>query len=296
MARQTILLGAAIQSAQFWIMLLLGAIFFYSYFSYSDFLNRKVLYLQGNSIFYFLILRLSLGVWIPSALVLFLLKELFSFLGVDFLESGYMDTEYFILMIVLYSTTIAFIAICFYNRYHQTQKSLNILLSNTSYAAMDSDVSIVEDKPLEIELVNSGLYVELEKEDTFKRQLADMLLHVVLIRKRKNNTLLFRDDGTCEIFVSDPLVIDLYIKDNAILQINRWIWVNSFFIHCVKRENNEDYIILLEHLHEKFYNCKTFQEPHAQDQVGNKMNLFIGRSYKKSIKNRLKDNRGNINA
>lgn len=293
MARQTILLATAIQSFQFWLMLVLGTICFYGYFSYSAFLNKKLQYSTRNSILVFLILRFSLGIWIPSAIILFLVKELFGLLGIDIMETGYMDTEYFILMIVLYSTTIAFIAMCFYNRYQQTQESLNILLSDTNHT-IDSEANLPEDVTSGI-AVNSSV-IEIDKQETFKREMANMLLHVVLIRKRKSNIFLFRDDGTCELFVSDPLVIDLFIQENTIIQINRWIWVNAFYIKDIRRENNEDSIVLLEDLQEKFYNCKAFQEPNAQNQLGNKPSLYIGRSYKKDVKQWIKDNKGNIDA
>jgi len=241
----------------------------------------------------FLILRLSLGVWIPSFFILFLLKELFSLLGIDFLASGYMDTEYFILMAILYSTTIGYIAKYFYDRYQQTQDSLNNIYANPAIIVnKEMPKPVVDEVSNEIE----GLNLESDNQVSLKRELADMLLHVVLIRRRRKSILLFRNDGTCELFVNDQIVIDLFLQQETIMQINRWMWVNTFYVDEIKREDSEDWITLIEGLEQKFYNCKSFQEPHAQNQLENKSSLFIGRSYKKNIKSWFKNNRGNIDS
>ena len=297
MGRQNILLSNAIKSSQFWLMLALGVIGFFCYFKYSSYINDKLEYNPKYHFIFFLILRFTLGVFIPSYLILFFLKELFSLLGIDFYQSGYLDTEYYILMIILYSTTIAYIAVYFYERYLESQESINNLLSKSSPDSNINAQQLSDNTTAEKDLGNLETETETEidsiRNETFKRELADMLLHVVLIRKRKNNTLIFRDSGTCELFVKDPKIIDLFIQECTILQINRWYWVNGFYIHDINRINNEDCIILAKELQYKYENCKTFQESNFQSQIGNKSNLVIGRPYKNEVKdwfqNRFKD-------
>lgn len=291
MARQTLHLSQVIGSFQFWLMFALGALFFYCYFRYSEYLNRRIPHSIHNSILIFLIVRLLLGVWLPSILILFFLKQLFSLWELDFRDSGYLNTEYFILMIILYCTTIGFIASYFYNGYQRVQRNTHVI-STRSHQHGEISIGSSESNPI----LNANKEVDLDRQIILKRELADMLLHVVIIRKRKNNILLFRDDGTCELFISDPEIIDRFIQEETVMQINRWIWVNAFYIKDVKRVNNEDLIIIDEILESKFRECKSFYEPIAQNQPEDKSNLFIGRVYKKEVKLWLKNNRGNIGA
>ncbi|WP_149914256.1 hypothetical protein [Sphingobacterium cavernae] len=291
MARQTIHLSQVITSGQFWLMLILGAVFFYGYFRYSEYLNRRIQHSSKYSIFVFLILRLLFGVWIPSVLVLFFLKQLFSLWGLNFNDSGYLDTEYFILMIILYGTTIGFVALYFFKRYQEVQVNANSLSPKLVLAEESSKPHDKLDESL-----NSDSKLYPEDQMFLKRELAEMLLHVVLIRKRKNNTVLFRDDGTCEVFISDPRIIDLFVQEETLMQINRWTWVNVFYIKDMKRENNEDSIIIDQELESKYQECKIFYEPNAHNQADDKPNLFVGRAYKKQVKLWIKENRGNIGA
>lgn len=231
------------------------------------------------------------GVWIPSVLVLFFLKQLFSLWGLNFNDSGYLDTEYFILMIILYGTTIGFVALYFFKRYQEVQVNANCLSPKPVLAEESSKPHDKLDESL-----NSDSKLDPEDQMFLKRELAEMLLHVVLIRKRKNNTVLFRDDGTCELFISDPRIIDLFVQEETLMQINRWTWINVFYIKDMKRENNEDSIIIDLELESKYQDCKIFYEPNAQNQADDKPNLFVGRAYKKQVKLWIKENRGNIGA
>lgn len=286
MARQTIPITRALEYAQFWYMLVLGAGLLYGYFRYAKWVGIHISYTEGQwSFFTFLLLRLIFIVWMPQILMVSIMRLLFSFLELDFEQSGYMDTEFFMVVLVFYITALGGIVLDLYVKLKQIQSM------GLQTAKVENCVSKL--KTLVVDEVNNELPpVEPIEGDVIHHQVNLLLQEVVLVRVRKHDVVFFKDDGTCEVYLDDRTVVDDLCANAQMLTINRWTCVNRAFIQSVQKNDRHQRIILDGKLEQIYASCKTFNEPYYKGMENPKSILFISRTYKKRVAEVLKKGNG----
>lgn len=287
MARQTIPITRAIEHAQFWYMLVLGAGLLYGYFRYAKWVGIHISYTEGQwSFFTFLLMRLIFIVWIPQILMVSIMRLLFEYLGLDFEQSGYMDTEFFMVLLVFYTTALEGIVWDLYVKMKQIQ---SMVIQKTE---VEDCVSKLE--TLMVDEVNNELPpVEPIEGDVIHHQVKLLLQDVVLVRVRKRDVVFFKDDGTCEVYLEDRTLVDALCANAQMLTINRWTCVNRVFIQSVQKIDRQERVVLDDKLEQIYATCKTFNEPYYKGMENPKSILFISRTYKKQVAEVLKE--GDIN-
>src|SRR5690606_7726180 len=113
-------------------------------------------------------------------------------------------------------------------------------------------------------------------------------LNLAVLKVNKESTIIFKHDGTWESYENRDIINELKNSD-FMLQCNRWIWINKFFIKGIVKKGNQEYITLKDDLEEKYKHIKSFNEGYTSNRNKRQSYLFISRNFKDSVHQELKN-------
>src|SRR5690606_13835058 len=116
----------------FWYMFLIGVGLLYYYFKLSLRFHHNIHHSENQHILLFIVSRLAVGILFPLFVFTTLMEIIFSLLNLDFNSSGYMQTEYYMVINILCITTLGLLVYYFYdqNRILKTSKTSSNIGSN----------------------------------------------------------------------------------------------------------------------------------------------------------------------
>jgi hypothetical protein len=285
-ARQSLPLSKAVQSGQFWFMFILGIGLLHYYFKLSLKFHYNILHSDNEPILLFILSRLAVGILFPIFVLTTLMEIIFSLLNLDLNNSGYMHTEYFIVINIFWITTLGLLVYYFYNQYITLRTNeTNSKIAGTDQLDLNKTIN-------EIEQSNNNGKVESKNEllssiDS-KREFAELVLNIAVLKIHKESTIIFKRDGTWESYDNRDIINELKNSD-LMLQCNRWIWINKFYIQGCLRKGDQEYITLKDNLEEKFKHIKSWNEGVTSNIDKRQSYLFISRNFKDNVHQELKN-------
>ena len=285
-ARQSIPILKAMQSFQFWYMFIIGVGLLYYYFKLSLRFHRNIHHSDNQHILLFIVSRLAVGILFPIFVLTTLMEIIFSLLNLNFNSSGYMQTEYYMVINILCITTLGLLVYYFYdqNRILKTSKTSSKIGSHDQIELNNTNEETLKSQNNEkIEIKN-----DLWSSNDFKREFAELELNLAVLKVNKESTIIFKHDGTWESYENRDIINELKNSD-FMLQCNRWIWINKFFIKGIVKKGNQDYITLKDDLEEKYKHVKSFNEGYTSNRNKRQSYLFISRNFKDSVHQELKN-------
>lgn len=284
-ARQSIPLLKAMQSFQFWFMFVIGAGLLHYYFKLSLKFHDNINHSDNQPILLFIISRLTVGILFPIFVFKTIMEIIFSLLNLDFNSSGYMDTEYYMVINIFWITTLGLLVYYFYNQY-TTITTIKTNSKITSNDQLEFNTSIDESQKVynngELESKNELMYsIDL------KREFAELELNLVVLKINKESTLIFKSDGTWESYDKRDIINELKNSD-FMMQCNRWVWINKFFIKGSIKKGNMEYITLKDDLEDLYKHIKSFNQGFISNINKRQSYLFISRNFKDTVHQELK--------
>jgi len=267
-------------------MFVMGIGLLYYYFKLSLKFHINIKHSDNESILLFIITRIAAGILFPLFAFTILIKLVFSLFNLDFNSSGYMSTEYFIVINILCITTLGLLVYYFYEHYrilkvtgsHKVLPALNDLVSNSAFSQIEKshNTTIGSEN-------GNQFFTSIE----LKREFAELELNVVVLKINKESTIIFKRNGTCESYDNRDIINEL--KNSVfMLQCNRWVWINMFYIQGIIKKGNQEYLSLKDDLEEKFSHLKSFNEGFISNTNKRQSYLFISRSFKENVYQELK--------
>lgn len=286
-ARQSIPLLKAIHSFQFWCMFVIGTGLLHYYFKLSLKFHNNIHHSDNQPILLFIISRLAVGILFPIFVFTTMMEIIFSLLNLDFYSSGYMNTEYYMLINIFWITTLGLLVYYFYNQYRIiTTNKTNIRIASNDQLELNTIIGESQKSYNNAKLEGKN---ELLSSIDLKREFAELELNLAVLKINKESTILFKSDGTWESYDNRDIINELKNSD-FMMQCNRWIWINKFFIKGSIKKGNTEYITLKDSLEEKYKHIKSFNEFIFIYNMNKRQSpLFISRNFKDTVHKELKN-------